>query len=381
MVLHRFQERLQVEPIRLSQLVKIRFDSTDRQLASTVANEIATAYIQADLDARFSITERANDWLNSRLAYLKTKLDTAEAELQSYREKEGLVDTKSQVLGATGRQVDELNQKLVEARVRRTLAEQSFNQVRPGADNLSQVPAIISHPSVQRARGAEIEAARRFTDAGTRFGPAHPIYGAAEQELRAARETAAREVESVAASIRKEYQAARAAEISLEQTLSTARVSVQGINRKEIRQSSLEREVEVNKQLYNLFLSRQRETSAASSFQVSPARVIDPAVPALQPFKSQEATDHLLGDAHDADSGAVGAALWRRLDDTIKRADDLEDQIGSPLIAAVPKLSGSQAQNAYTMLLHSPISHYSESIRSIASAVQLLCSTHRAKSS
>ncbi len=147
---------------------------------------------------------------------------------------------------------------------------------------------------------------------------------------------------------------------------------MQGINRKEIRQSSLEREVEVNKQLYNLFLSRQRETSAASSFQVSPARVIDPAVPALQPFSPNKPLIIFSAMLMTLILGAVGAALWRRLDDTIKRADDLEDQIGSPLIAAVPKLSGSQAQNAYTMLLHSPISHYSESIRSIASAVQVL---------
>ena len=370
-VLARFQKQLHVEPIRLSQLVRITFESSDRQLAAAVANEIATAYIQADLDARFAVTERANDWLNSRLAILKTKLDQAEAELQAYRESQGLVDTRSLSAGGTGKQLDELNQRLVEARVRRTMAEQAFNQVRPGAANIAQVPAIVNHPAVQRARATEAEATRRLTEISARFGPAHPTYRTAEQDARAARETADREVDTVAASIRKEFEAARAAEISLEQTLSSTRASVQGINRKEIGQSSLEREVEVNKQLYNLFLSRQRETSAASNFQISPARVIDPAVPALEPFGPNRPLIALAALVLSLLAGAAAAIVWHRMDDTLKRADDLEDQVGSPLVAAVPKLEGVDVENAHRMLIDYPDSHYSESIRSIASAVQL----------
>lgn len=372
-VFDKFQRRLRVEPVRLSQLVRITFESADRELAATVANEIAAAYIQADLDARFAVTEQANEWLNSRLAILKGKLDRAEADLQSYREQQGLVDARSAAQGGgTGRQLDELNQRLVEARVRRTVAEQSFNQVRPGAGNLAQVPAIINNPSVQRTRAAETEAARRFSDVATRFGPAHPSYAAAEQELRGAREAAQREIEAVAASIRKEYEAARAAEVSLEQTLSSTRVSVQGINRKEIQQSALEREVEVNKQLYNLFLSRQRETSVTANFQVSPARVIDPAVPALSPFSPNRPLIGMAALVLSLLAGAGIVVLMHRLDNTLKRADDLEDQVGSPLIAAVPKLPEDQIPDAHRMLINEPSSHYAESIRSIGSAVQLL---------
>lgn len=371
-VLDRFQQRLQVEPVRQSQLVRITFESSDRQLAARVANEIATAYIQADLDARFNVTERANEWLNSRVAFLKSKLDAAESELQSYRERQGLVDTKSLSQGGTGKQLDELNQRLVEARVRRTMAEQAFNQVRPGSPNLSQVPAIVNHPAVQRARTTEIEAARRFNDASARYGSSHPAYRTAEQELRVARETAEREVETVAASIRKEFEAARAAEASLEQTLSTTRVSVQGINRKEIQQSALEREVDVNRQLYNLFLSRQRETSAASTFQSSPARLIDPAVAALRPFSPNTPLVTVGALVAALLLSALAVALLHRLDDKLKRADDVEAQVGSPLIVAVPKLADTDVPHAHRMMVDLPSSHFAETIRSISSAVQLM---------
>jgi capsular exopolysaccharide synthesis family protein len=370
-VLERFQRRLQVEPVRLSQLVKISFQSSDRLLAATVANELATAYIQADLDARFAVTERANEWLNSRLAYLKSKLDAAEAALQNYREKQGLVDARSSAQGGTGRQLDELNQRLVEARVRRAMAEQAYNQAQPGTPNLAQVPAIINHPAVQRARTAEIEAERRFNEIAARFGPAYPAYRSAEQELRVAKATTEEEVQAVAASIRKEYLAARAAEGSIEQTLSRARGSVQEINRKEIQQGALEREVDVNKQLYQLFLSRQRETSATSNYQVSPARVIDPAVPPLSPFSPNVPMVGGTALLLSLLLAAGVAVAWDRMDNTIKRADDFEELIGAPLITTVPKLPTGEVSVAHKMMLVSPNSHFAESIRSIASAVQL----------
>ena len=370
-VLDRFQKRLTVEPVRLSQLVKITFESSDRKLAASVANELAAAYIQADLDARFAVTQQANEWLNSRLAYLKSKLDGTESALQNYREKQGLVDTKSVPQGGTGKQLEELNQRLIEARVRRTVAEQAYNQARPGSPNLGQVPAIISHPAVQRARASEIEAERRFNEIATRFGPAYPAYRTAEQELRVAKETSEREIEAVAASIRKEFEAARASESSLEQTLARARGSVQEINRKEIQQGSLEREVDVNKQLYQLFLARQRETTAAADFQSSPARMIDPAIPALLPFSPNVP---LVGGAALLLSLLLICALviaWHRMDDTVKRADDLEERLGVPLISAVPKLSARDAEGAHKLMLTAPTSLYAESIRSIASGVQL----------
>ena len=370
-VLDKFQRNLTIEPIRLSQLVKISFESKDRLLAASAANEVAAAFIQADLDARFAVTQQANEWLNSRLAYLKAKLDGAEAALQTYRERQGLIDSKTAAQGGTGKQLEELNQRLVEARVRRTQSEQTYNQVRPGSPNLAQVPAIIGHPAVQRARTAEVEAERRFNDIAQRYGPAYPAYRAAEQELKTARDTTQREVDAVAASIRKEYEAARAAELSLEQTLSRTRGAVQEINRKEIQQGSLEREVDVNRQLYQMFLSRHRETTASADFSISPARLVDPAVASLDPVAPKTVLIGIGALFGSLLAGALITILLYRMDNTIKRADDLEQRLGYPLMSAVPKLTGRDAAQAHRMMVASPASVYAEAIRTIASSVQL----------
>jgi len=111
------------------------------------------------LDARSTINQNAGQQINESLAELKAVLNSSEKALQAYRDREGMLDNKSTVLGGTARQLDELTQKLVDARVRGSEAEQAYNQVKAGeATNYESVPAVVKSSSVQRAKEVEAEA-------------------------------------------------------------------------------------------------------------------------------------------------------------------------------------------------------------------------------
>src|SRR5690606_22504026 len=102
-----FRERLEVRPVRNSQLVEVSFESSNADLAANVANATATAYIDADMDARFMMTQQANVWLTGRLSELKANLEASERALQGYREAHGIADTKNLALGGQSKQVEE----------------------------------------------------------------------------------------------------------------------------------------------------------------------------------------------------------------------------------------------------------------------------------
>ena len=57
-----------IEPVRLSQLVKVSFESPDSKLAAQVANDIAANYIDSDRDAKFKLAQNLNGWLEKRAA-------------------------------------------------------------------------------------------------------------------------------------------------------------------------------------------------------------------------------------------------------------------------------------------------------------------------
>ena len=67
-VFKRYTERLTIEPVRQTQLIKVSFDANDPSLAAAVANATAQAYIQADLDARSTVNQNAGQQINDRLA-------------------------------------------------------------------------------------------------------------------------------------------------------------------------------------------------------------------------------------------------------------------------------------------------------------------------
>ncbi|MGH8603369.1 MAG: GumC family protein, partial [Gammaproteobacteria bacterium] len=289
-VLARFAAGLSIEPVRLSQLIKVSFEAHDPALAAAAANTTAEAYIQADLDARYKMSENAGQLINQPLAELKAALDASERALQAYRDREGMLDNKSTVLGGTGTQLDKLTQELVGARVRRSEVEEAHNQVKAGkATNYESVPAVVKSSSVQRAKEVEAETEKKVAELSQEYGPDHPKFVAAISDLSAARANTQKQIQNLVASVVKDYEAARATERTIEEALQQSKGAIQDLNRKEIQLGVLEREAATNRQLYQAFLSRFKETSAIKIAQGSTARLVDPAVPALLPIRPAKA--------------------------------------------------------------------------------------------
>ncbi|MFA7523740.1 MAG: GumC family protein, partial [Oscillospiraceae bacterium] len=370
-VLGAFGSRLNVEPVRNSQLVQVSFESADPVLAASIANETAHAYINADMDARFSMTQQANVWLTGRLTELKQNLDASERALQAYRESEGIADTKGLAQGGQSKHIEELTQRLVEVRIVRTQAEEALRGVQGQGAGRYNAPAVINNAAVSTARQSEAAAEQKFAEIRQKYGPAFPTYKQAEQELEAARGNARRAADAVIASMEKEFRAARAAESALDDSLARARGGVQQTNRKEIALSNYEREVETNRQLYETFLARVKETDAAGDIQTAVARVVDPALPALLPVKPKKFRIALLALLGSLLGASMVAILLNRLDNTIKTTDGIEEKFGLPLLGALPKLTKEQERNAARLMLVEPQSAFSEGVRTISTGVLL----------
>jgi capsular exopolysaccharide synthesis family protein len=371
-VLNSYAARLSVDPVRQSQLIKVSFDAHDASLAAAVANATAQAYIQADLDARSSINQNAGQQINERLAELKAMLNASEKALQAYRDREGMLDNKSTVLGGTARQLDELTQRLVDARVRRSEAEQAYNQVKAGeATNYDSVPAVVKSASVQKAKEVEAEAEKKLAEISERYGPDHPKFAAGSSDLNAARANTRRQIQNLVASVVKEYEAARATEKTIQEALGQSKATIQSLNRKEIQLGMLDREAVTNRQLYQAFLSRFKETNATKDAQGSIARVVDAAVPALSPIRPAKTRTVTIATGASLLLGMIGAVLLYRLKNTLQTSEDVEKKLHRPLLAALPILPRRNKENRGQSVLDQPHELYAESIR-VASTEVLL---------
>lgn len=364
--------RMNIEPVRLSQLIRVHFESSDPHVAAEIANAIAESYIEADMEARDEMNMRASEWLGGRLSGLKKNLEDSERALQQYREKARLIETKGLAQSGATRQIEDQLTRLSAARNRRYAAEHAYAQVRDAKGQLDILPIVMRNPFVQRLKEAETDAQKKVSELSNKHGPEHPRMIQAQAELRQARENTRREVENVVASLKNEYDIARTNEQALESGVAQAKGTVQSINRKEFELASLERAVATNRQIYDLFLNRFRETRASRDLQANAvARISDEARPSQYPVKPKKEQVVSIALVLGLLVGALVALLLERLDNTLKSADDVEEKLGQPMLTTLPLLHGDEAKSVGRHYLEDPKSVFSEGIRTARTGVLL----------
>lgn len=365
---------LDVQLVRNSQLIRLSFESQDREFAATVANAFADLYIENDLEGRMQMTQKAATWLTGRLKSLRENLEASERKLQEFRDRERIVDAKGVALGAS-RQLEDLTSSLVAARQKVAEMENAYNQVQAvlkgrSRATLDSIPAVLRNAAVARAKEQENEASRRMTELSGRYGAEHPRIIAAAADLRTARENTTRAVDTVVASITREYEVAKATERSLSEALNRSKAEILDINRKEFQLASLEREVQTNRQLHDMFFSRFKETSAAGDLQSTIARVVDPAIAPSAPVRPHKTRIVLIALAFGLLLGILLAFTLEYLDNTVRTSNEVESKLAAPLLGILPWVEAKQAKYELQRAFHentTPI--FAEAVRTLRTGV------------
>lgn len=364
-----------LQPVRNTQLVKLSFESHDPVLAERVPNTLAMIYIISDLEARGDTTRRSMAFLRDQAAELKQKLDQSERALQDFREKEQIVVAKGVAVSGTVRQLEELEASLDDARKKLQDAEARYKQVnavRQGQSTatLESLSVVQNNPVVARFREAQAEAERRVSEASKRYGPEHPKMIAAQSDLKAVRENLRRQIDIVVEGVQKDYETAKANETSVERALARAKVDTQEYNRKEFTLARLQRDVDSNRQLYDLFTQRAKETNTGD-VPSAIARVIDPAL--LPKAPSGPNKRNIVGIAMlVALAIAVSIALLlERMDITVKSTHEVESKLEVKAVGVLQRLRPKPGMSIERLFIDDNRSAFAEGIRSIRSDLLL----------
>lgn len=364
-----------LQPVRNTQLVKLSFDSHDPVLAERVPNTLAMIYIISDLEARGDTTRRSMSFLKDQAEELRQKLNESERALQAFREQEKIVVTKGVSVSGAIRQLEELETSLDDARKKRLDAEALYNQVNVARQSRSAVAleslsVVQNNPVMARFKEAEAEAERRVSEASKRYGPEHPKMVAAQSDLKAVQENVRRQVSTVVDSALKDFEVAKANEASLARALARAKAESQDYNRKEFTLARFEREVASNRQLYDLFTQRAKETNTGD-VPSAIARVID--VAKLPKSPSGPNKRNIIGVAMlVALAVAVSIALLlEQLDVTVKTSHEIESKLEVKAVGVLPRMRlapGVPIERLFIDENHGP---FAEGIRSIRSDLLL----------
>lgn len=374
-IVNNFLSRLKVEPIRNTRLVKIHFESVDPALAAKVANTIVAAYIEHNLESKIESIHGASEFLSRKIQEQRKKLEESELLLQRYKEKYNILSLKEKE-NITVSRLFELNTNVLQAKNARVEAETRYKQVKDflgDADMIESIPQVVANPFIRQLKTDEANLSKEFSEISKKFGTKHPRIITIKEELRTIRDKISTEIKKVVNFLKNEFEVALVKEETLKKAFEELKAESQQLNKDAITYGVLLREVESNRQMHDILLTRLKETSITGGIQSTNARVIDRAEIPGRPVKPKKKLNILLSIIIGIFGGTGIAFFLEYLDNTVKIPDDLKRYIKIPYLGPVlsfKKDMGNDSEEEKVLVtFNSPKSSAAESYRGLRTAI------------
>jgi capsular exopolysaccharide synthesis family protein len=251
-------------------------------------------------------------------------------------------------------------------------------QVKSAGGRIDSVASISANPLVAELRRNDAQAERTVNEVSQRYGPMHPKMVEAKIARDAARAALDRQLDQIAASVQKEYEIARDRENQIAGELGSAKGEMQDLNRKQYQLSALQRDVDSNKQLFDMFQTRFKENSASSGMETANARIVEAARVPKSPVYPNKQKAIMVGLLLGLTLGISLAFLLDHMDNTLKGGEDVERRLNVPVLGLLPKLktSGKKDYGPLSYFKEQPKSSFSEAVRTIRTGVLLSAIDH-----
>jgi capsular exopolysaccharide synthesis family protein len=369
-------EDTKVDPVPNTYLVKVSFESDRADLSARVANAIVETYMQRERAARTGVGHEAADMLVQRVDETRKALQASEQALQKFLEQQDLV-----TVGGGSRQLveDDLTQltsRLREAQQQKNQLANVYNRIRAAGSHveaLQDIPQIQEDPLVRDTKSAYLAAREALDQLGPRYGAQHPIRIAAQARYDAARRAYFTQLQIRADGIRSNYELAAKTEAELSAAVNHSTSRIQNLDRKDYDLKVLQRDVDSNRELYDTFLKRYKETQATADLELGSARIIDRATPPLSPTWPRS---NLIVIGSAVLGLFVGCGLFLLLgilDDSVTTSEQMEALTGAPILCALPRVAKrlARADKLARLEVDDPKSIFAEGIRTLRTSVLL----------
>jgi capsular exopolysaccharide synthesis family protein len=291
------QKNLTVRRRGQTYVLEINFYAKEAAKAARIANAVAQAYLTDQRDVNSSTTASASEWLDSRLQDMRERVRRSDGAVESYRSSHNIVDV-TQGNKLINRQIEDLTQQIALARTYSADARARMEQVESAArrkDDPATLSEVLQSPVITNLRSQYTEAARTVSEYSTMYGERYPALTVVRARLADVRRQIDDEIARILAGVRNDYQTAVNRQNSLEGALTGLKDQFAEADQAEIKLHELERDAQANRDLFEQFLNRAKQTSEQQSMQIADARIVAPALPPLKP--SRPAMSLLLGAA------------------------------------------------------------------------------------
>ncbi len=368
---------LSVEPIANTKTVYIFYTNKYPAMAKLVVDEVVQAYMDEMLEIKHSTSNYTLQWMTTKAAEERKKLEKSELALQRYMREHDLVTVENK-LAVFPQKLAEFSRQLSAAQAEQKEYEALYAKIKSTGENyenIETIPVFSDNKVLQNLRDKVYTAEQKVKELSKKYGYKHPVMIQAKSEQNLLLKEQRFEINRIVESTKNAYDLAKSREKNLKKLLAESKTGMLDINERFMQYTIMKREVDLNRAIYDSLTSSIKTANVTEQSQDVKIWVIEKAELPMYPSSPRKRRNLALGLILGL-FGGVGLAFFiEYLDNTVKNEEELERHFQLTVLGSVEEIKG-KGETIESYLVNNPLSPLTESYRLIRSGLLLSSPDH-----
>lgn len=326
---------LSVNPVEESNLVAIAYQHGDPDIAMKVADAVAYVFIKNDVKRETAGSLNAADKLAREIASLQLSIRQLEEQRINYLKNHDLPLGQAKGQNLTVERLGTLSGQLLAKEHERKNLQAAYEGAQKAKDIWS-VPEIHEDKDIKEARKTLADLERKRAELLVTYTSEWPEVKKIDAQIKNLKDDLDKSAAEALSTLKARYDAALESEKKLQQVYVQERGAANQQSQSEIDLSSLNQQLETNKQLYNTLFQHQKEMEIAANGRTNSITIASPASHPDAPLPQGRLSKTFVAFLLSLGFGVGLAFLLDYLDNTLKSADDVAVHLQLHTLAMIP---------------------------------------------
>jgi len=372
----KLQSMISVVPQKESYIVQIAITNENPENAAIIANGVAEAYKEFNLEKRFIATKNAAQWLSEQSINLKDQLENSEKLLFEFKGKNGILSTSFEAKQQMSSQkINDINKRLTEKEMKYRMLISKMDEIKNVADEQGAMLVEGYHSAnklVQTLKMKSLKVNSLIINRRQFIGDKHPEMIGLMKELSDTNKSLKIEIKRIIDTYNLEAKVAKLEIRKLKNMMSSTQKTAFELNKLDIEYSKLKRNVDTSRKLYDIVMERTKEADLSALLKTNNVQIIDRALPSYGVFKPRVKMIMIVTIILALILAFIAALSVETLDTRVKSADELENVLSTPVLGILPKFSNPSDADFKELAFEGGMNSLSaESLRSIRVNIKL----------
>lgn len=325
-------KKLSVKSTAQSNVLAIKFVGADPDFAAAVANAVAQAYLNVNLELKVDPAKHYAEWFAQQELAQRESLEKAQAAMSKFQQEKGIIAPIEQ------QDIENTALSEIERQLSAALGESAdLLSKQNSGDDVNALPEVMNNSVLTNLKNELSRHQAKLQEAAGNLGRNHPQYQRMESEIEAIRENLRIETGNVIKSFGASLGARSRKVVELRAAYEAQKRKLLRIKYDRDQLALLQGEVETAKKALAAIQGRYEQANLVSQNTQTQVAILSAAVAPLEPSVPKPLLYTLLAIPLGLILGAVAALALEQYDLRIRCAEDLAAMLQAPVLGAVAR--------------------------------------------